>query len=166
MDESWELVYPADRYADLKRLEQRRNLVIRNRGKAGYALQIRRSERADIVAALGEPAAEGEDTRYLAIDREKFYDEQIAPALLDLAEQCAAHGLSLLAFCEYGDGYGHTRHLAPDASNAMRLIDGAGQAKGDFDGLVFAWSRWAKRENLVGTSLVLGVLGRVGNEGR
>lgn len=159
----WELVYPADRYADLKRVERRRNLILRNRGKAGFALQIRRFQRDDIIAELGEPAAEGEDTRHLAVDRERFYDEQIAPALANLAEQCAARGLSLLAFCEYGEGYGHTRLLAPDASTAMRLIDGAGQANGDVDGLVFAISRWAKAEGLTGTSLVLGLLGRVGH---
>jgi len=162
MDEPWELVYPADRYADLKRLERRRNLIIRNRGKAGYPLQICRSERDDILTKLGEPAAEGEDTRHLAIDRERFYDDHIAPALADLARQCEANGLSLLAFCEYGDGYGHTRLLAPNASNAMRIIDGAGQANGNIDSLVFAVYRWAKAENLVGTSLVLGLLDRVG----
>ncbi len=162
MDESWELVYPADRYGDLKRVEQQYNLSLRNRGKAGYALQIRRSDRDNIVTKLGEPAAEGADTRCLAIDRERFYDDHIAPALADLARQCEANGLSLLAFCEYGDGYGHTRLLAPDASNAMRIIDGAGQANGNIDSLVFAVYRWAKAENLVGTSLVLGLLDRVG----
>lgn len=164
MDEHWELVYPADRYDDLKQVARQRNLTLRCRGKAGYALQISQAERGDIVADLGEPAAEGADTRYLAIDRERFYDDHIAPTLADLARQCEANGLSLLAFCEYGDGYGQTRMFAPDASNAMRLINAAGQANGNFDALALAIYHWAKAEGMVDTSLVLGLLGRVGSE--
>lgn len=37
-------------------------------------------------------------------ENEKFYDEEIAPALLDLCRRCNERGLSFLAAVEYGPG--------------------------------------------------------------
>lgn len=81
-------------------------------------------------------------------EKETFYDEEIAPALFDLATKCQQKGLSLLAAVEYVPGaYGETAAMEPDASISMRMIRWASQANGNLDALVFAAQRWTDEEN-------------------
>lgn len=101
----------------------------------------------------------------LSADKEQFYDEVIAPQLAEIAKSCEARGLSFLAFCEYEAGsYGHTSQIQPEpeSSFAIRLIDAAGQARGNIDGLFFAVYRWAEKRGRIGESLVLKMLDQLG----
>jgi hypothetical protein len=53
-------------------------------------------------------------------EKEAFYDAEVAPVLLDLAEKCAERGLHFLAQVEYEPGeFGLTRKFADDPHLAM-----------------------------------------------
>jgi hypothetical protein len=72
-------------------------------------------------------------------DGEQFYDEVVAPALMDLAKQCQERGLSLVAVCQYdSDGSGTTRALTGSLQPHIRLTDYAAQARGNVDSLIIA----------------------------
>jgi hypothetical protein len=84
-------------------------------------------------------------------DREKFYDDEIAPALLDMAKRCAERGMSMVAVVEYEPGTdeddigstGETVSLQPGSGFKMRLIEAAIQAHGNADALIMALMRYA-----------------------
>jgi len=78
------------------------------------------------------------------LSAEQYYDEQIAPKLIALAEECKEHGLSFLAACEWAPGeYGSTRKLQEGSSFAMRLVEAAVNAQGNIDSLMIAVERHA-----------------------
>ena len=52
-------------------------------------------------------------------ERERFYDEEIAPALMDLCKRCHDNGLSFLAAVEYAPG---------DVGRTSAFVDGYGHA--------------------------------------
>jgi hypothetical protein len=94
--------------------------------------------------------------------KEQFYDEQISPELIALAEKCREKGLSLLAVCEWEAlKTGSTRLLQPDASIGMRMADAVVKANGNIDSFMFAIMRHA-REHGHG-SIILNQLG-ISNE--
>lgn len=79
------------------------------------------------------------------MNKEQFYDEQIAPKLFALAKECEEHGLSFLALCEYGaDKTASTRTLQPDASWSMRMADLAVRAHGNVDSMMMAIEKHAR----------------------
>jgi hypothetical protein len=144
-----ELVYPADRFDDLVRVADEFDCVVMGKPELnGFALQIPRAIRDRIVEILGEPVKNDGVQLRATGDRERFYEEQVEPALIELARQCKDNGLSLLAFCEYGDGYGHVQVMSSEASRAMRIIEVAGQTNGDIDSLVFAVGSWGGSRSL------------------
>jgi hypothetical protein len=54
-------------------------------------------------------------------EREKFYDEKIAPELLRLGSLCGDNGLSFVAGVEWDPGeVGRTTRLMKDAGEVMR----------------------------------------------
>ena len=68
---------------------------------------------------------------------ERFYDEEIAPALLALAKKCEAAGLSLVATCEYAEGeIGTTYTMASGASASFRVALYGAEAQGNVDSLI------------------------------
>jgi len=83
-------------------------------------------------------------------EREKFYDEEIAPTLLSMAEQCRARGMSMIAVVEYEPGTseedigstGETVSLQHEAGLKMRMIQAAVQAHGNADILITALMRY------------------------
>ena len=80
------------------------------------------------------------------MDKEKFYDEEIAPVLLGLAEKCGEKGLSFVAACEYApEEVGHTFSIAKDASFDVHLANAAVKAAGNVDVLYFAIKRYADK---------------------
>lgn len=90
---------------------------------------------------------------------EAFYDAEIAPVLLELAQKCEANGMSLIAMCEWApDESGRTMTLAKDASAAIRLAEGAMQAQGNVDTLFFAIKRYAAKHGH--SSIVLTMMDR------
>lgn len=61
-----------------------------------------------------------------AKEREKFYDEQIAPELLRLANLCQRNGLSFVCGVEYDtDEVGRTATLTNNAGEGMRRANQA-----------------------------------------
>lgn len=75
------------------------------------------------------------------MDKEQFYDEEIAPELAKLAIKCNENGLSFHAAVEWdpsGGVYGVTGFMQSNTSYAMNLIRVAAEAKGNIDSLLIA----------------------------
>lgn len=74
-----------------------------------------------------------------AAERERFYDEEIAPKLLDLARACEERGLGFVAVVEWSPGdCGQTATLPAGAGPAIRMAELAGRSRGDVDSFVIA----------------------------
>lgn len=72
-------------------------------------------------------------------DHEKFYDDEIAPALRSLAEQCAERGMSFAAAVQFADeGVGSTVKLSGAPHPALRMTAFAARSKGNADNLIWA----------------------------
>lgn len=91
-----------------------------------------------------------------AEEREKFYDEEIAPALLELAKKCLDNGLSMVAAVEWDkerpedDGWGSTVGLQkegevglPLAMQAMLVRSGR-----NIDAFILGLKRYAHRNGI------------------
>lgn len=79
------------------------------------------------------------------IANEEFYDQEIAPALLKLAEKCKERDMAFLASVEFdpkNHGIGRTEFRPPDSADllsaAQRLTHWAAHAKGNID-LLILW---------------------------
>ncbi len=73
------------------------------------------------------------------MSKEAFYDEEIAPALLGLVEQCKSRGISLIAMCEFGPNEtGTTRSIENGAGIEIVMSDLAMRARGNADVLIMA----------------------------
>lgn len=81
-----------------------------------------------------------------AEEREAFYDAEIAPVLLDLAQRCKAEGLSFLAVVEYDLGkHGRTRKFADGKIGlGIASADWAAQACGNVDVLIMMLMKYAQ----------------------
>jgi hypothetical protein len=76
---------------------------------------------------------------------EKYYDDHIAPKLRELAEECKANGLSLLAICEWEPGeFGRILRLQPESGFGIRMADTAAKANGNVDTFLIAVMRHAR----------------------
>lgn len=72
----------------------------------------------------------------MASDNEKFYDEEIALKLLELARQCHARGMSFVANVEYDPGEtASTVQLTESAGFKLRLTAWAARCHGNVDSL-------------------------------
>lgn len=78
------------------------------------------------------------------MNKEEYYDNHIAPKLMELARECEDNGLSILAVCEWEPGeYGSTRSSREGTSFALRMADAALQANGNLDLFMIAMERYA-----------------------
>lgn len=82
---------------------------------------------------------------------EKFYDEQIAPELMRLANLCQDRKMSFIACVEYDpdtQGIGRTEVCQPDEcgklSAAQRMTHWAARAMGNLDSFMIACDRHGK----------------------
>jgi len=76
---------------------------------------------------------------------EKYYDDHVAPKLREIAKDCEANGLSLLAVCEWEPGnYGRTLMLQPKSGIGFRLTNSAAKANGNVDAFLIAVMRHAR----------------------
>lgn len=79
-------------------------------------------------------------------DNEKWYDEEIAPKLIELAEACRARKASFTAAVEYlPDHVGETASIEGDASFKFRLSAWATRCAGNVDSLMIAVQRYAMK---------------------
>ena len=83
---------------------------------------------------------------------EEFYDAEIAPALLKLAQACQERDMAFLASVEYDPltmGIGRTEFQPPDEigklSVAQRLTHWAARSQGNIDKLMFSVDRHAQK---------------------
>lgn len=83
-------------------------------------------------------------------EHEVFYDAEIAPALLDLANKCAARDIAFLAVVEYEpEKHAETRHLGKTPGLAITML--AHYAKN-----VFGILKYCKEKNIdVSASVIL-----------
>jgi hypothetical protein len=100
----------------------------------------------------------------LPVNDEKFYDEEIAPALSDLARKCEERGIGFLAMVGYDDAgsVGRTVTLPENVPFMLRLADTLGRCwcEGgavNVDGFMIALMRHAREHGH--SSAVLAQLG-------
>lgn len=80
-----------------------------------------------------------------AEDREKFYDTEIAPVLMELARKCQNNGLSIAAMVEWEPGEtGRTAALAVGSGFGIRMAETAMRSAGNVDTLIWALMKYAK----------------------
>ena len=85
-------------------------------------------------------------------DKETYYDEEIAPALLELANKCKEAGLSFVAVVEYApDELARTRMLQQDAGLKITMVEHCAHTAPNMDGYVMGLARYCN-ENGIDTS--------------
>ena len=76
---------------------------------------------------------------------EKFYDDEIAPKLADIARLCEAHGMSFVASVEFAPGNtGSTALLALSSCMTQRMTAMASRSDGNVDKLIFSLMTYAR----------------------
>jgi hypothetical protein len=84
-------------------------------------------------------------------DKEQFYDEQIAPVLLDLANRCKDAGLSMISTVQYGpenDQRGTTALLQPDASLPMMMAHRCIMTAPNIDAYMIGLARYCNEKGI------------------
>lgn len=83
-------------------------------------------------------------------ENEKWYDEEIAPMLLEISKRCEGQGgLSFIAVVEYEAGQrGRTATIAEDAGLEMRMLDFCAQAGTNIDAYIIALIRYCRSKNI------------------
>lgn len=87
-------------------------------------------------------------------DREKFYDEHIAPALLEIAKKCRDNGLSIVATVQFGPELhdrATTRIMQEDASLSMVMVHHCAMKAPNIDAFMIGLARHCD-ENGIDTS--------------
>ena len=78
-------------------------------------------------------------------EKEKLYDDEIAPALLALGKQCEQHGFSLVAVVEWEPGEtARTVTLQAGASFKLKLVELAARCCGNVDAMFMGLMKYAK----------------------
>lgn len=91
-------------------------------------------------------------------EKERFYDDEIAPVLLELGRKCKTAGIPFMAVAEWNKGLiGATRMLVSEMSWPMQMIFLAGESNGNVDTLMFACAKRARR--IGHSSVVLHLMG-------
>lgn len=93
--------------------------------------------------------------------REKIYDEQIAPLLLQVSDLCVANDMAMVAVVEYNPGdLGRTVAKVDDeAGLAMQMLYYCALARENVDRYIEALKRHAKENNIdMSGSIYLGGL--------
>lgn len=90
---------------------------------------------------------------------EQFYDEEIAPDLLDLAKRCHDRGLSFVAVVEWEPGeQGRTIYLQRSHGLGIELANVAAATNGNVDSLIMYIMRYGEKHGHSSACLkILGV---------
>lgn len=82
-------------------------------------------------------------------DKEEFYDKEVAPVLLELANKCAERGLHFLAQVEYDPGkFGLTRKFSGDPDIAMIMLDFCARSRRNIDGYIMGLMRYCTENKI------------------
>jgi len=80
---------------------------------------------------------------------EEFYDEEIAPKLMEIGERCRAKGIPFMAIVEYAPGMIATTQLpTKDECIEMVMIRHCAKTAPNIDGYIIGLSRWANEKNI------------------
>jgi hypothetical protein len=99
-------------------------------------------------------------------EKERFYDEKVAPVLLDLMQQCAERDMPFIAVVEWEPmNYGRTAHMPGEGvSAAMAITDLASRCEGNVDNLFMAIQRYGRKHGH--NSIYLNMLESTGSADR
>lgn len=88
---------------------------------------------------------------------EQWYDEEIAPVLLELSKKCEARNVSFMAVVEYEHGErGRTATIAEDAGLEMRMLDLCARSAPNVDQYVINLIRYCREHGIAtDTSIVM-----------
>lgn len=80
-------------------------------------------------------------------DGEKYYDEHIAPKLLDMAKDARAHGMNFLAIVEWAPGEHGRTHYCVEGTQGVpfRMANWAARCNGNVDSFLMAVQRYAMK---------------------
>lgn len=79
-------------------------------------------------------------------ESEKFYDEEIAPALRELSDRCRSKGINFLAMAEFNHGeVGLTMAREGAAGPQFRLTSTAATAMGNVDQMMLSLLEWHRK---------------------
>jgi hypothetical protein len=82
-------------------------------------------------------------------EKEKFYDTEIAPKLLELTRSCTEHELSLICQVEWNPNrHGITHNVAEKSSFIMKMALILAKTNGNLDAFVMSVLRFAKKEGV------------------
>lgn len=82
-------------------------------------------------------------------ENERWYDEEIAPALLDIGRRLEERGMSIVASVEYEPGErGSTKCIAEDAGLPMHLLSMLDLAGQNIDGFIIGVIRHCRANNI------------------
>ena len=84
-------------------------------------------------------------------DNERWYDDEIAPLLLEIARKCDAKGVPFLAAVEYAPGDRGKTFVNPTESLAMTMLSHCCKMGTNIDGYLIGIQRYC-HENNVDTS--------------
>lgn len=85
----------------------------------------------------------------MASDNEKFYDDEIAPMLLEVSKRCEAMAISFIGVVEYEHGSrGRTSTIHSDAGLEMRMLDFCARTGSNVDAYIISLIRYCRRNNI------------------
>lgn len=92
---------------------------------------------------------------------EQWYDDEIAPALAELAKRCNERGMSFVAVVEYQPGYrGGTYMLTEDAGLPMHMLHLCSRTAPNVDAYVMNLAKHCAAKGIeIGASFVMKRLG-------
>lgn len=92
-------------------------------------------------------------------DHEEWFDENIAPVLLELANKCKERGIPFVAGVQFGPSehnFSLTQFLPADASLRMVMLRHCAKMGTNIDGYVMGLKRYADENNIdTGASMVM-----------
>ena len=99
------------------------------------------------IVILGDSGEPDEDREMS--EREKYYDAEIAPRLLEVMKLCDAQGMGIVAQVEYETGnYGLSVNLEEDSTLAMRFLLMCARARQNIDSFLISVIRYCNKEGI------------------
>ncbi len=78
-------------------------------------------------------------------EREQYYDNEVAPVLLELSRKCQSNGLSIVAQVEWWPGEtGTTAAIVEGAGVGIRIAHLGMQVHGNVDSLILALMKYGR----------------------
>jgi len=82
-------------------------------------------------------------------EREDWYDQEIAPKLMELCKACNAHGMSFLSVVEYEPGSrSRTSQFTEDAGLEMTMLLHCSNTVPNLDGYVIGLIRYCREKGI------------------